>query len=165
MRASKLKAIDAIHEIIMNDMEFDNDIKKEKAKEKQIFKNLANYEAREQKKKLAEAKRYLMDMKKKEESALKKIKRDKIVNDTFNRVILYESIRKINEIIGSYDGMDFCDDFECFCDYYDFKFHHYREWYGGAMLSEFIKKLKEWQLNNGVQSHTILNDDEDEDTD
>jgi hypothetical protein len=54
-----------------------------------------------------------------------------------------EPIEKINEIISCYHGMDFCDDFECYCDYYGFVFPRYKEWIGGEMLSNLISRVEQ----------------------
>jgi len=81
-------------------------------------------------------------MAKKDESARKKAIRDKLVDDTFSDV-MNEPIERINEIISSYHGMDFCDDFECYCDYYGFAFPLYKEWIGGEMLSNLISRVEQ----------------------
>lgn len=161
VRASKLKAIAAIKRAAEIDIQNEIvekkakriikkdplkkaalEIKKKEREAKKIVEDLAKKEEREFKKKQKVAQKYIKDMVKKEESARKKAIRDKLVDDTFSDV-MDESIEKINEIITTYHDMDFCDDFECYCNYYGFVFPRYKEWIGGEMLSNLISRVEQ----------------------
>ena len=41
----------------------------------------------------------------------------------------------------AYDGMDFCDDFETYCEYYGLPYHKFGEVHGSRMLQEYVKSL------------------------
>ena len=169
VRASKMKAIAAIKKAAEIELQTEFEVVKEKkvkkivkTKEKEALENkrkereankkqkeaqkyikdLAKKEEREFKKKQKEAQKYIKDLAKKEESDRKKAIRDKLVDDTFLNV-MNEPIEKIYDIIRSYHGMDFCNDFECYCDYYGFVFPRYKEWIGGEMLSNLISRVEQ----------------------
>jgi len=46
------------------------------------------------------------------------------------------------EVIETYDDMDFCDDFETFCEYYCLPFADKGREGGGALLEMYIDKLR-----------------------
>jgi hypothetical protein len=45
------------------------------------------------------------------------------------------------ERISAYENMDFCDDFETYCKYYDLPFHSYGEVHGAKMLQDYVESL------------------------
>ena len=47
-----------------------------------------------------------------------------------------------DERISAYHDMDFCDDFEIYCEYYGLPFHEFGEVYGAKMLRDYVKSLE-----------------------
>ena len=52
------------------------------------------------------------------------------------------------QMIRDYDAMDFCDDFEDFCEFYMLPFAHMGRVEGGARLKQFIYELRERTAKN-----------------
>lgn len=51
------------------------------------------------------------------------------------------TVEERKERMGAYENMDFCDDFDTYCEYYGLPFNKFGEVYGAKMLQDYVESL------------------------
>jgi len=68
--------------------------------------------------------------------------------DSFSWSSIFDSVKERDIRLNCYENMDFCDDFEKYCDYFELPFHKFGEVHGANMLKNYIKCLKNQEQEN-----------------